>query len=527
MADISSVQRLMFGVSCLDAGNGQMVRRIWDDRFAEKEAMLIEAAADEKPEQLIQSFTKMLKANGYASVGECMLTFFVDYTQELSDGLVTMIWSLKNYLETAFMCNCKAVMQFAYVGQLGMDDPVAQAKNINLALEHNAQTKAHDNYRLCLIGKSALREDNGSNWKAALVYIDVLRRSQNMMNLLPTVSAKGQHDVGFLRYSEFDEERYNQLVQEKDRLDHLLNNMNSTKVLTLVQNKRKELIAQADRQYCINGAEHPQHPDMIVPDVRTLNPWATNTRAAAARGKNPAYNKARQITKEAVEATGQHIREGISAYFAEQSAQIDQTLERLLEEGQVGVKLRLNPAQMNSVLNMPPHDCPSSAPKLQLNYSESGVHNEIGEYLNYIKNRTISDELEKYARALQDAFAAIPQHQHEEEKEKLETRLNQVAAQLAKLPDAEAFCQMISHKDPEEADFNTNGVPATSYKLLLCRARLQKEADAAYALGNVPVDSFNERTCGIVHYDGAPLKALKIVYVDCVEKALNQLLRRR
>ncbi|MCI6488073.1 MAG: hypothetical protein MSA25_08480, partial [Clostridiales bacterium] len=81
------------------------------------------------------------------------------------------------------------VIQFGDLGRVPYDNASVLRENAEKVLQAN-------NHKLCLVAAPALSVNGGNSWKAAMLLLDVLRRS-----LSPGAVISGGK-VGFLRYGE-------------------------------------------------------------------------------------------------------------------------------------------------------------------------------------------------------------------------------------------------------------------------------------------------------------------------------------
>ncbi len=513
--DITNINRLTFGVNFLGENGADEVNKLWHSRFAEREAFLVTADPQTNPNEIFEQFREMLNQQEQTEmVGRpCLLTYFVDYTADLPKTAEAAIWGMRKVMETRFGCSVEAVIQFAYVGTRG-DDCAKQRQNVKRALENNGKKQAYENYRLLMVGKSVLKKSEDHNWKAAVIFVDLLRRCQSVSSYLPTAGSLGKNDIGFLRYGEFDAVRYQELLDQQKRVSEQLANTKPDALRALVEEKRKALIEQMESGYAIDGNMHPQHPDMIVPEKTGW--FGGDPRRDAERGKNEAYNNAVKATRAAVEATGRAIRHQIGEAFDVHIRQAAETLEAFFAKSNTGIKLKLNPVGMQSALYIQPYSVPSSMPKLNFKYSTQGVQQEIQAYLEYMKMESIATGLRNYADALLKAYEDIPQQKLAEQKEALDTEQNKLTKKVASSRDAKGFCDLVAQNYPPESVFDiTNQMNVDNQKFLLCRFDYTQMADAAAALGMISAHSINDQMSGMVSFDNAPLKALMVESVEC------------
>lgn len=526
--DITNIARMVFGVNYLGANSGDDVEALWHSRFAAREAYLLNADPQENPKAIFQRFRQQLIDRGQEKMTgkNCILVFFVDYTAPLHDMTAAAVWNLRNVFTQVLGTQIDTVIQFAYVGEKGLDETAVQRANIQKALEHNNAKGVYENYRLCLVGKSALQARGGSHWKSVIVFLDLLRRCGNLQNYLPMVGNLGQNNVSFLRYGEFSENSYGDLVAEQKRLEALLANGNSNKLRSLVEAKRNHMVEYIESHYHVDGSLHPQHPDMIVTDPSGfVMPWRTDTRKAAREGRNPTYNNAQQRTRSAVELTGERMRKEIEAYFDDQSAAAGNDLQKFFRDADVGIKLKMNTVEMKSVLYLPPYPDPGIMPSLTLSYSDQGAAGEIGNYLTYIRSSCLFNGLKKYTSALQSAFEEIPQDKIRIQQKELERQRDRASQELADALDEEDFCRKVTLENPPDSVFEINTeMNVRSAKFLLCRSANLAVAERVAPLGSIAVHYVDDPMCGIVTFDDAPVKAVMIESVECMDWVLDELL---
>lgn len=513
--DITNINRLTFGVNFLGENGAKEVNQLWNSRFSGKEAYLVSADPQTNPRDIFNEFCSLLDSGEQTElVGrECLLTFFVDYTAQLPQAAEKAVWGMKKVMEAQLGCNIQAVIQFAFVGKRG-DATGAQRANVKKALENNAKKQAYENYRLILVGKSVLKNQADHNWKAAVILTDLLRRCDAVSNYLPVADKKDKTDLGFLRYGEFDEARYQALLADQKRVTEQLADAKPDGLRALVEEQRKTLIGNVEKRYPIDGAMHPQHPGMIVPEkARWYDP---DLRKDAEKGKNAAYNEAVKATREAVEATGRRMCREIEAEFARHIAQADETLAQMFEESNAGIKLKLDQVGMRTALHMHAYSVPSTMPKLTFKYSVQGVADEIRAYLEYMKMEAIAAGLREYQKALAGAYEKIPVEELKAQKKKLETERDEIAQQIDKTLSAQGFCEFVAQNYPPESIFDINNLMTVdNRKFLLTRFDHIQTADSAAQLGIVEVLGINDPMSGIVRFDSAPIKALMVESVAC------------
>ena len=145
--DITNIQKMVFGVNYLEANGGKVVEALWNSRFGPEEAYLIQGSLQEGPKDVFLRFRQQLVERGrdHMAGEKCILVFFVDYTAELPETVASTIWNLKSVFANVLSCQVDAVIQFAYVGEKGLDDTKIQKENIRKALESNNAKDVFEN----------------------------------------------------------------------------------------------------------------------------------------------------------------------------------------------------------------------------------------------------------------------------------------------------------------------------------------------------------------------------------------------
>ena len=525
--DISNVRRKLFGVSFLkDETNRARVEELWQTRFSPKNTFWLSAGQADTVETVVNRFVELIEGQNITELfGEaCILAFFVDCTEALSPGVMDVLKRLAPSMEAVMGCEIHAELQFCYMGKLGLGSRQEQRENLRQAVEFNSGKASGSYHRLCVVATPTLGAASTNNWKAAMVYVDMLRRSDSLQDLIPSPGYGNDNEcVGYLKYEEYDEIAHGRLTNEKKRLERLLGSGGSDELRDLLEKKRDELIQTVNERFVIDPSLQPQHTDMIVPEGGIFN----NPRAKAARGKYEPYKLAQSSTRSAVAETGVRLRADIAAVFRADIENASGLLEEYLRAAEVGNETKRDRALMHSTLNLP--GIATGEPmEVVLPYSEMGCALEISNYLDYMKQAAISEGVRNLSSALVRAYDDITEETLDQEKADLTDQLEDVKQELTKAPDAATMCTDISNfRDPKECQFKVGmGLAVKSSKLLLARGEDMKTVmESRSTSATCSRYYIRHPNGGVVTPDSAPLKALKIVYVHCDDTALQHLLR--
>lgn len=525
--DISNVKRKLFGVSFLrDENNKHKVEQLWQERFSPRNSFWITAGEGETVENLINQFVQLLERENITELtgDHCILAFFVDCTRALEAGVLEMLKQLAPSMEAVMGCEIHAEIQFCYMGKLGLGSRQEQRENLRQAVEFNSNKPAGSYHRLCVVATPTLGAASTNNWKAAMVYVDLLRRTDSVTDLVPSPGTGNDNEtVGYLKYEEYDEELHVQLMDKKARIERLLGNGGSDELRDLLEKKRQELMNLVNSRFVIDADLHPLHTDMVLPEGNIFN----NPRNRARRGRNEEFNLAQSATRAAVADTAARMCDEIRGVFQPDIENAAALLRRMADEAELGNEAKRDRSLMHSVLNLPGIATGDSIP-LVLKYDEAGYINEISNYLEYMKQVAISEGIRALSAALKEAYDAITDERLDQEKAELTDQLTDVKNELDRVPDAATMCTDIANfRDPKECQFRVGmGLSVRSSKLLLSRGdemtRIMEQNASGVNCGRYTIRHPNG---GIINPDSAPLKAMKVVYVHCTDTALQHLLR--
>lgn len=523
ITNISKVQSKVFGICCLEETEKEKVKSLWDSRFSERTAFWIEATLQNTCEDLRQAIAnKIIEQHIQTMAGEqCILTVFMDLCKPVAPEFMNTLWGVCGALRASLNCNIAAVLQFGYVGIQGVGSKEVQRANTRLVVDKNSSMPAVIQHRLCLVGNDSLRADSGMNWKAAIVYLDTLRRVSAPANLLPlTADGIANNDVGFLRYGEYDKVKYDRLVAEQKRLDTLKGKNGGEKLKEQLDKKRNEILSQVDSRFVIRGSLHPQHPDMEVGDS-TFDV----KRKKAVKGTNKEYAEAQRETRSAVILTGNRMKKEIISLFEPEIDAASRILEEILDQAQVGVELKSDKSTMQAYfIGNGRRVSEPQPPKLE--YRREGCADEINSYLADVKAHAIDAGMSKFNAALNAAYERILEKGFESELQDIQDSSEVITEKVNRMGTAEKFFNKIAFlANPPMSDFNPAAAPGTGMKYLLFRGTDMGNIAANVANNTaMPIYEIQVNGGGIQKLDNAPLKAVQIVFLDCSDATLLQLM---
>lgn len=526
--DISAVQKLLFGVCCLDGEEAQQVHTLWHQRFAEHSAFLVDAKPGDSIKAIVEKLEQEIRKQSIQNLfgRSVILTLYLDLTEKMDPEWQNSLWSLQTVLDNYFGSATQLVFQFGFVGKLNLESATVQRENASVIVnELNGTKPAAVRYTLCLVAKPALAGSTGTNWKAAMLFLDLLRRQTIPSSILPaTDDGILNNDIAFLRYEEYDEKQHEKLTARHKTLDLLLHNHGQQEFAQLVERELQTLREQLAQRFIVNGGAQPQHTGMILDGAKSG--VFSNPVAQAKKGKSPVYNQGKNETYSAVQATARRLREDIQEFCRPIIEKAPKRLREMMDEVNLGIALKKDRDEMHSLLNTGTNDT-VRMPELLLNYSESGAAQEIGEYLEAVRLRQTAEGWKQYRQALIEAYDTITDAEFANEEAELQLEFEDVIRKLAQSQKPKDFCeQIVTYRDPAICDFKIGFGTGKNEKYVLARTNTLVATlnQAAFAGAAVRCFEIKETGGGIVQLDDAPLKALQAVYLDYSEAVMKKLL---
>lgn len=485
------------GISYLRDAQNDQLKEQWLLRMSKSNAFLIEANPTDDWRAIIKALGKCIATQGIhvGVIGPCVLTFFVDLQDEVDPKLLQQIKCIENGVKNVLKANIQAVVQFGYVGELGMKNPEVQRKNACKLADANLGSVAL--HRLCLVASSCLDSLKSNEWKPVCVYLDVLSRQAAPADLLPGI---GSGYVGYLRYDEFDVVAYDALVAQDKELNDNLGTGGREEFQKLLNEKKYELQKMVKDNFPINGSCQPLHPDMFPAPGGLLG------RLLGRSKRQDQFTAAQKASEKALWMTAQRLQKDIAHAFDSSMANTEAILKELAYKASLGLKLQENADDMIKLLTAPAGDHAEPS-KPTLPFSEGGCTQEIQAYLEDVRDYACSVQIQRFYTALQDACSMLTGAAEKKEAELTEEQ-ERIKNQLKHMGSLEDFYKKYAFKDLPDKHFAPVIAAGVASKFLLCTIAWQPDVEA-FAKGATPVYCIAAPAP-----DNAPLKGVQIVFLD-------------
>ena len=524
--DISTVSKMLFGICCLEEKESDRIHTLWSQRFTEHAAFLVDSQPGESVRMIVEKLEQKLRGQLIRNMNgqSIILALFLDLTKELEPKWLKTLWSLQTIMDNYFGTSTQLVLQFGFVGKLNLESATKQRENASVIVnELNGTKPAAVRYTLCMVAKPALADDTSTNWKAVMLFLDILRRQMNPSEILPVTDDGNQNnDIAYLRYEEYDEKEYKRLTTRRQILEQRLNNHGQQEFAQVIERYHQSIREQIEQRFLINGGAQPQHTGMVLDGARSG--LLSNPVSQAKRGRNPIYNQGKDVTYSAIQATARRLEGDIDEFFSSIIKAAPEKLQMMIEQVNLGIALKKNRDEMHTLLNTVNTDR-VTIPELLLNYSEGGAAQEIGAFLKAIRRKRTKENWEKYRQALVKAYDSFSDFDNEEAELRRES--DDINRRLANIQQPREFCnQIVAFREPSICDFNiANGNGKIAKFILARKSELIRMLDEATVAGTaVRCFKIKETGSGIAQLDNAPLKALQAVYLDYSEQVMRDLL---
>ena len=505
---IPTVHNKLFGISYLQGQQKKQLEEQWQLRMCESDALLIEAEPNHNYQAVVTALCERIEEQGIEMNPQdpCILVFFVDLQKEINPELLRQI---EAGIQGVLNPSIQAVLQFGYVGKLGLQNPAVQRENACKQVEANRDFFAVP-HRLCLVATPFVAGNGSSEWKSVCVYLDVLSRQNAPANLMP---GTGSGYMGYLRYGEFNEETYNALVARDEELTTLLGNGGTDRFEKLLENKANDLRRMVRARFPITGSCQPLHPDMFLAPGNVFTRKQNQAKIAAAQ----------EASETALVMTGQRLKNDITRAFDAVVAGAETTLKEMADAVPLGLSIRANAAEMANILSIPA-DSQKEPPKPTLSKDCCGQVTEA--YLKQIRDDACSVQIQRFYEALRKASATLYDAGAAAKKTELEAEQKKTKARLKKIYPPQAFCEKFAYGSnlPEGQFSPVNPIGPSSQTFLLCTNAL------AQTVGNYTSPATSTLGYCIANSapDEAPLKGVQIVFLDCTsggnQNVIKQLL---
>lgn len=521
--NITTIEHKMFGLCCIQGGERERLRTLWEQRFAKKTAFWVDAG-EQKPMEIMEQFRDQLAALGISSMaGErCIVALFLDFTALQDEARMRELCQLPANLQNHFGCTVSVALQFGHLGVLDRIHNKAPIENALLATKINGELKVGFP-RLYLVATPFLGGEVSPHWKAVAVLLDILRRDPHRGEVLPDCAdSDSGNDVGFIRYSEFLEGGVDEWQRRVEKLTKQLGSDGEELLQEALATRLSVLEESVKRRYEVDGNLQPLHPDMYVEKGGFLGGDVKK----AKKGKLPSYNTAAAETCSALEKTALRMRREIETEYTREAAGTD--FMDLCAECGIGLGRVKDRAAIMRLLDglRNSHTEAAIRPTLQP-YREEGYANEMTLYLNQSKKNAIADGRRRYVEQMHRNYEAVTDEQLQDKLQELQVERTKLNEAIHAMPTAEGWLTNILYNGAPgmEGVLTTNRPHSRRIAMLLREKAYQQhrsEIDAATGCWNYWIEEHSEN--GIVVQDGAPMKALVLAVGDGTPEYLKELI---
>lgn len=516
--DISNIQYKLIGVCALRGEEKELLKSLWMKRFSEQVTFFAEVEPSDRALVMTQKIFKKISDAGYRAANgfQVVLAVFVDLTEALDESFLKELSSVSAMLSTHLRCSVKYQLFFGYVGMAGLnegEDVALMRQNAKALVNGNPYAKG-----VYLVGKPAFGGTPEFRWKAVNFMLDMLRRDANAQRL--QVVSHDNGTIGFLRYSEYDEQMLVKLQNEEKQLINHLGNYGNVEFPGELNSRLAVIETAARENFVVDANMQPIHPDMIVSGM--LKIWS------AKRNSNDDFNRGRAQTLAALRGTGEGLVEQIRDFYQSRMGDPRQFLVDVFTSIHAGIGFVENRALVQSLL-VPQIQAVRDAMPPALAYNENGYAEEICTYLEQKLNYGIYKAKIWFYDTLKKAFENFSEQQIANRRSEMQEQLRMVQNNLNHVPTKKEFCdQAIGSGSGMDAQFiAVVGGAGVTLKYLTCR----KDEDRAWMeancfMGNQQEARFyiHETMGGLINRDEAPIKALQVLLFDCTDSRMEELL---
>lgn len=523
--DISAVNCKLFGVSFLKDEEHEKIRKLWGEMFYPYTAFFVRGESGMQVSQIAQNICLEIQKQNIPSVaGESVIiSLFLDLTEEVSRENIEAMGKLPALLQGALHCNVSVVLQFGYVGKLAFANAVRQRENASIIVGENLKyAEIGSRRQLCLVASSALAMDGDRNWKAVIVFLDVLRRQANPTQLIPgTDDMQFNNDVGFLSYGEHSASQQRALTDRVRHLSRLMGKQGAEELRQTVEKRLVEMELDLSGRYHIDGSVFPLHTGLTVE-----NTWLHKNKKKAEKGEYAPYNEARNYVSTSLSETARAMEEEITRFSDDWVKRAARDLEEFIEKKEVGLELleeedtvlRCLDVQLEAKIR-------PQLPSLQ--YKEVGCLTELVDYLERVIAFRIWGCRQAYVEAIKEAYKELASKGFAKKKEDYSRELQLLNMRLSSMCDArEFYSRAVSGHPDKQADFRPFLPTGKENVFILVRgSEMQAIAESiTSSFAAPPTFSVSEKSGGTPVLDDAPMKVLGVMFKDCDEQNLLDLI---
>lgn len=514
---ISTIQTSLLGLCFMKGTQRDNLKKEWDDRIDARAALWVELDVDSSYETIQESILSAIQQQqGALPNKEYILAAFLDFQEQIPADLLESLNKIQQLLGLVLNRRTIAVMQFGYVGTIGLSRGKMARENAAMFANANASRPAALLHRLCLVGTEFTKIGEESNWRAVMLFLDLIRRQNSLVDFLPTgPDGVPNDDVAYLRYSEYDKKKTAALELEKERITLLKGTQGDQELFTLYEERRSEMRRIVKDRFAIARNVHPIHPGMNVTGFLKIR--------SAQHGNNAAYNDAAEKTKTAVYQTAQRMEQEIKQIFAGYIQNAQQDLANMLEKAKVGLQLKKDAAHMRNILNLTQG---SDRPMLpMLFYNPAGPSEEIYEYLIKVRNYVTDACVAEYENKIRAAYEALVEKGFEEEEQLLDAELTAVQEKLRHLQIPQTIVETIRNNGfLPETGLIPNGVSGKQKGYVIFRGDVDTTNLMNTIAGSMAVYKMNALADDPESVKNIPVKAVQMTVCDNSDQVLKDLI---
>lgn len=524
VTSINIVKCKLLGISLMgNPKDSAAIKAIWDERFQPGDAFWVDVAPGQNKEIIVKNVLDEMRRQGVTDLASTSLlvTFFLDLQEELDERFLStfdQLAGLPDFFSENLRCKVPLNLEFGYLGQLAFADKSVLKANVKKLIAINMEHRSVW-LQLCLTAQHLLGNAN-EDWKAAVILMDVLRRHDSPDLLLPVGGGYNPNDdVGMLRYGEYNKELMDSLQARKDELIRALSDKGDLDFAAALRADLDALDREIKESFPVSGALMPLPPALRV-EGRIKQRLAVS-------GHNREFNAAKLSLLKAIESTKEKMRADIQSRYQQTLNQAGERLENLLIQARVGIQLERDAAQMQHLL-MPGIDNPVSI-TLRLSPQEDNSPN-IARELEAERDLVARDIKLKLLEAMRMAYESRQESYYDEKESDLNKQLNDTNAKLNDLlSDTKLVNLVIGGRSLPRTCFTPILAGGSAFTAIICRDDAGADllnTDAVlmspYSVSSYRIDA---KHGGLKTIDGAPMKALQMLFFDCNDDRLDDLIK--
>ena len=510
MKDLSGIVQHLIGISFLDEDEKKRLYQEWDYRFRDEYTDWICADAENsKVIELVRQIIDQRKAYGkYSLAGlRVVMCAFYDLRKENVEKQAEMFRKVQDALAGQGVI-VQLQMQFGYVGNNPSPDSEAIRSRVKLVASQKMS-------RFCMIGKSAYADDGGNNWKAAIVMLDMLRRSDSPNSMLPLTGGPGVdivQSVGFLRYAEHSQDVLENSKERIEQIEYDLSEKGGDGLRSGIMADLEFIETDAPEHFPIDGKKQPIHPDMLIKPKKIDIGGKSKKR----------FQEAENATVAAVQGTGDRLVERMEEYYIPDDKQAEEIIRKIIKEKKVSLGFIKSIENLKAQLQLNVDRETHGSLYLNLPFDEKGYAERIEMYLRSRRDTAVLLCRKKRLEKLVEAFERI-QQEYVDQIPDLEKKLQTLTMRRKGMIDRGAFLQ-----DAVTTAYRLEGcfTPRHDYGESRTYILWREQADRAEVEQIADANSYkiDRNTGNLKNLDEGQIKAIVAFFAKCTDVVVNDLI---